>query len=75
MSAWDEVVAILCDECGKVVAEKVVLRVRKMYGGNSIYIPSKPTPQVEPVDTPTSLRKKHGISRSTAYNWLNKYRI
>ena len=75
MSAWDDICQVIEDECGKDVAHRVVLKLRKRVGGLRIYIPSRPSPKVTHKDTPQTLQKKHGISRATAYNWLNKYRI
>lgn len=49
----------ICDECA----------------GEEIYIPKRPgAPEVKPTDTPATVARRNRVSRSTAYNWVTKYR-
>lgn len=75
MSAYDDLVRILCEECGDPLADRIARRIRALLGSQSIYVPSRGAPDVTRKDTVETIRKRHGVSRSTAYNWLNKYRL
>lgn len=75
MSGFDDLCEILREEFGSAVAEKVVQRIRDALGSQRLYVPSKPRPDVNSRDTVKTIRKKHGVARSTAYNWINRYRL
>lgn len=75
MSEFSELIQAIRDECGNEIAKRLDLKMRQMFGTRRIYIPGKPSPEVTQADTVETLKKRHGVSRATAYNWLNKYRL
>lgn len=61
----------------QVLTPEVVTEViRRNWGGERLYIPHRrqEPPQVLPTDTPKSLQRRYGISRSTAYGWISRWR-
>lgn len=75
MTAFDDICRIVSEECGTVAAERVSVRVRELLGTQRVYVPAKPGPDVRKTDTVATIRTRHPVSRATAYNWLNKYRL
>ena len=66
---------IIRQEIGEELTEKVCQALCRYAHHEQVYIPSKPNkPQVKPSDTPKDIQKRHGVSRSTAYNWVSSWR-
>lgn len=43
--------------------------------GETLYIPRRPDrPEIRPADTPAQVQARHGVSRSTAYNWVTRWK-
>jgi hypothetical protein len=70
-----ELADIIKREVGRDLADKVVEAICSAAAGEAVYIPRRPArPSIEPSDTPTAVARKHNVSRSTAYNWVNRWR-
>ena len=74
LTLWQDLEQIIREECGDH-APRVLSRIRIICGGMRLYVPAKQPMEVTQKDTPKTLQAKYGVSRSTAYNWLNKYRL
>jgi transposase len=58
-----------------LTADRVVAIVSAEWGGCRVYIPQRPAaPKILPTDTPTTVRARYGVPRSTAYAWVNRWR-
>ena len=57
-----------------VNAQELCELLAEHYGGERIYVPKVcDRPRIEPHDTPQTLMAK-GVRRSTAYNWVTRWR-
>lgn len=71
----DEVAVILERALGQDQARVALEAICREAAGESLYIPRRAArPEIRPSDTPQALQKKYGISRTTAYNWVNNWR-
>lgn len=60
---------------GALTPERVVEILRAEWGGTRQYIGGKPPkPSISAHDTPSSVQQKHKIPRSTAYNWVSRWK-
>ena len=75
MTAFDDICRIVREECGTSAEKRVSARIRELLGTQRVYVPAKPGPDVTKADTVATIRNRHLVSRATAYNWLNKYRL
>jgi len=72
---FEDLADIVRREVGESLAIRILRALRRDAGGEQIYIPQKePPPEVTPRDTVHGLRERHRISRSTAYNWVNRWK-
>jgi len=56
-------------------ADVVCAIIRREWGGERVYIPSRNRPtEVTARDTPKTIQAEHGVARSTAYNWARRWR-
>jgi len=56
-------------------AERLCRAICREAAGEQIYIPARHgEPEILPSDTPKTVQKRYGVSRQTAYNWVNKWR-
>lgn len=60
----------------ELTPEAVVTLIASEWGGERLYIPrrAKQRPEIQPTDTPQTIQRRHGVSRSTAYNWARSWR-
>lgn len=66
---------LLRRELGRDQAERVCTLICREASGEKIYVPQRTDrPQVLPTDTPKTVQRRHGVSRSTAYNWVSSWR-
>lgn len=55
--------------------ERVCKILAERWGGERPYIARRvERQQIDPLDTPKTVARKHGVSRSTAYNWVKMWR-
>jgi len=60
---------------GQEAADKAIAALCSEASGEQVYIPSRHgRPKILPNDTPKTVQKRHNVSRSTAYNWVNRWR-
>jgi len=68
--AWD----ILRREIGTDAAARACHALIREAGGENLYIPRRPPPvEVKQTDTPKTLQAQ-GVSRRTAYRWVNSWK-
>jgi hypothetical protein len=70
---FEDLRALLAREV--LTPQRVCEILAEHYGGERLYIPRRcePPPEIGPGDTPQKLMA-HGVKRSTAYNWVNRWR-
>lgn len=71
---FSELMEIVTDSVGQEYAQKLARDVCVRAGGESVYIPKIPTPVILQTDTVKDVQRRHGVSRSTAYNWVASWR-
>lgn len=75
MMRFTELSDIIRREVGEDMARRVCRAICRESAGEQVYIPrraERPIPELS--DTVSSLQKSHGVSRSTAYNWVSSWR-
>ena len=66
---------ILRRELGPDLAAKACKIICREAAGESVYIPSRDgPPEILQTDTPKRVAERYGIPRSTAHNWVNRWR-
>ena len=59
----------------KLTPDVVVQVIQREWRGQSVYVSARPPrPELEPTDTPQTIQRKFGVSRSTSYAWINAWR-
>ena len=73
---YAELVEIICAEIGDDAGHALCAAICRRAARERLYIPDKhePPPVIAPNDTPAVVARRHGIARSTAYNWVNRWR-
>ncbi len=66
---FSEISNLLHAEVGKDMAEKVISAIRQYAPGETIYVPSRHHPVVNPTDSVKSLMRR-GVKRRTAYRLI-----
>lgn len=70
-----ELAQILRRELGADVAARVVAIACREAAGERVFIPRRVgRPEVRPDDTAQSIQQRHGVSRASAYNWVNRWK-
>lgn len=55
--------------------ELVAEIICREFGGERLYVPRRYTaPEILPTDTPASVQRRYGVARSTAHNWVQRWR-
>lgn len=55
--------------------EAVVTVIAAEWGGERVYVPRRAArPEVSATDTPQTIQRRHGVARSTAYSWVQRWR-
>jgi len=76
MMRFPDLADIIKRELGESAAKRVLNAICRDAAGEQVYIPARPSdPELLPTDTVKTIRRRHAVSRSTAYNWINKYRL
>lgn len=66
---------MLCTEFGIDLADDICKMMCAKCPGDEMYIPRRfGEPDIKPNDTPATVAKRHGVSRQTGYNWVNRFR-
>ena len=66
---------ILRRELGHDLAARACRILCREAAGESVYIPSRADPpEILPTDTPRRVAERYGVPRSTAHNWVNRWR-
>lgn len=77
-SAFDQVLSILREEVGDAAARRVAVRLCAAFAGDRVYFPIRLKLEpvtVEPTDVPRTVQQKTGVSRTTAWRMVKKFRI
>jgi hypothetical protein len=70
-----ELAEILRRELGSELASKACRVLCQQAAGESVYIPTRAAaPEILPTDTPKRVADRYGVPRSTAANWVNRWR-
>lgn len=70
-----ELAEILRRELGPDLGPRVCQIICRQAPGESIYIPSRDgPPEILPTDTPQRIVERYGVTKRTAYNWVNRWR-
>ena len=72
---FDECWDILKRELGTDTAARACHALMREAGGESLYIPRRqPAPAVQPTETVRQVQQRAGVSRATAYRWVNAWK-
>ena len=72
---FTELLECLRRELGPDLASRAAHAIRLNAGGERIHVPTRaPRVEVRPSDTPERLALRAGISKRSAYRWLNQAR-
>ena len=62
-------------ELGPHAADRLLQRICAEAAGEQVYIPSRHAPpKIEPTDTPKAVQARYKVSRTTAHNWVARWR-
>ena len=66
---------ILRRELGSEIGARACRAICAHAAGESVYIPGRSEPpEILPTDTPKRVAERYGVPRSTAHNWVNRWR-
>lgn len=72
---FSDLAEIIRRHLGKEAGDDLCSAICEEAPGEEVYIPRRfGEPDVKPTDTPATVARRHRVSRSTAYNWVNKWR-
>jgi hypothetical protein len=72
---YADLVEILTRELGPDLASRACAALRREAAGEDVAIPRRDTaPVILPGDTPKSVQTRYGVSRRTAYRWVDRWR-
>jgi hypothetical protein len=56
--------------------EVVAMVIAAEWGGERVYVPRRAVqrPEIQATDTPQMIQRRHGVARSTAYSWVQRWR-
>lgn len=71
-----QLVEIICAEIGQDAGQSLCAAICRKAARERLYIPDEfnPPPVIAPNDTPAKVARQYGVARSTAYNWVNRWR-
>lgn len=73
---FSDLADIICNEIGRDAGVALCAAICRQAASERIYIPDnfKLPPEIAPNDTPAAVARRYGVARSTAYNWVNRWR-
>ena len=70
-----ELADIITARAGAEIGHQIAQDICRQAAGEYVYIPAKHgAPEILPTDTPRSVQRRYGVSRSTAYSWVKRWR-
>lgn len=75
MSVLDDLHRELIPIVGKQKSTVVCKLIASRFGGDNVYIPQKfMLVEITHQDTPKTIQRRYGVSRSTANTWINQWK-